>query len=269
MSLSFLDFVYIGREQRHVQHNPLARLFYTLLGPLSAHARIRVANVVRAVERLGLPNDARLLDAGSGYGYTVCQLARRHPDWVCVGVELEARHVENGQGIAHAEGLAHTCFVCDSLVSHDEPPAHYDVIVSGDVLEHIVEDETVLGNLYRWLKPGGWLVLHLPLRHQLQRRIFPQFERHIIADHVRDEYTEAEIRDKLTRAGFTVVSLRPTFGPLGELAVELNLMFWTVPPLRLLAALLTFPLTVPLAYLDFVTPKRRGNGMLIQAYKHA
>lgn len=267
MFLSFRQFLHIGREQRHVQRNPLAALFYTLLGPLSIHARLRVSNMIRAAELLNLPDQIRVLDAGSGYGYTIVHLARRHPGWQCRGVELEARHVADGRRIAEAEGLGNLSFVCASLVTHVETPNSYDLIVSGDVLEHIVEDEQALANMRHWLRPGGWLILHLPLRHQLQQRIFPHFHRHTIADHVRDEYTEDEIRDKLSRAGFHVKRLVYSYGILGELAIELNWFFWSNTPLRLLTALLTLPVTLPLAYLDFKLPKQRGNGLLIEAYK--
>ena len=267
MTVSFLDFLYIGREQRHVQRNPLARLFYTLFGLLSTHARVRVGHVLQAVDALPLPCDAQVLDAGSGYGYTVLALARRHPTWQVTGVEIDPVHVWDGRHIAQVEGLDGARLVQGNLVTHTEPPATYDLIVSGDVLEHIVEDEMVLGKLYTWLKPGGWLVLHLPKRHQLAQRWFPAFRRYLVHDHVRDEYTEDEIRTKLGRVGFLIQSLTYSFGPAGELAFELNQLAWDRPVLRSLVALLTFPLAVPLAYLDLRLPKSRGNAFVIVARK--
>lgn len=267
MSVSFLDFLYIGREQRHVQRNPLARLFYTLFGLLSTHARVRVGHVLAAVDRLPLPPSARVLDAGSGYGYTVFALARRHPSWRVTGVEIDTGHVRDGRHIAQVEGLTGTSLVQGNLVEHSEPPATYDLIVSGDVLEHIVEDELALRRLYTWLKPGGWLVLHLPKRHQLAQRWLPAFRRYLVHDHVRDEYTEDEIRNKLGRTGFVLHSLTYSFGPAGELAFELNQMWWDRPVLRSFFALLTFPLALALAYLDLRLPQSGGNAFVIVARK--
>ena len=267
MSFSFLDFVWIAREQRHIQRNPLVRLFYTLFGGLSTHARIRIGSVLRAIEELRLADTARVLEAGSGFGYAVLNLARRHPTWDCTGVEINPQDVENSRRIAQAEGLANTRFVCASLVTHEEPADRYDLILSGDVLEHIVEDDLVVANLYRWLKPGGWLVLHLPKRGRLAWRFFPVFKGYTVHDHVREEYTESEIRHLLSHAGFAIQRIDYTFGPLGELAFELNQLFWQQRPLRFLFALLTFPVALLLAYLDFLFPKSCGNAFLVVAYK--
>lgn len=269
MTITLTDFVTIGREQRHAQRNPAARAFYTALGPLSTHARIRVGSVLRAIEDLRLPETATVLEAGSGRGYAILNLARRHPGWACTGVELDPAFVDSSRRIAAAEGLDNVRFVAASLVDHQEPVAAYDLILSGDVLEHIVEDEAVIASMYRWLKPGGRLVLHLPKRHQIAQRWFPSFHRYLVHDHVRDEYTEAEIRDKLGRAGFRIVSITPTFGPPGELAFELNQLYWDRPLLRLPIALATLPIALPLAYLDFKLPKQQGNCFLVEAYKPA
>ncbi|MFN8472405.1 MAG: class I SAM-dependent methyltransferase [Anaerolineae bacterium] len=265
--MSFLDYMYIGREQRHAQRNPAFKAFYTTLGPLSTHARIRVGHVLRAVEELPLPPAANVLEAGSGRGYAILNLAQRHPDWRCVGVELEPAFVSDSRRIVAAEGLSNVRLCVDNLVTHVEQPASFDLILSGDVLEHIVEDEVVLANMYRWLKPGGWLVLHLPKRHQVAQRFFPRFRRFEVHDHVRDEYTEAEIREKLPRAGFDIVSITGTFGPPGELAFELNMLYWDRPVLRYAVALATFPVSLGLSYLDYARPPRDGNAFLIKARK--
>lgn len=267
MRFSLLDFIWIGREQRHVQRNPLARLFYTLFGALSTHARVRIGATLAAIERLPLPDTARVLEAGSGWGYAILNLARRHPRWQCVGVEVLPGDVEKSRRIAEAEGLTNTRFVPASLTEHDEPADTYDLILSGDVLEHIVEDHLVVAHLYRWLRPGGWLVLHLPKRGRLARRFFPMFRHYQVHDHVREEYTEDEIRRLLTQAGFAIHRVDYTFGPLGELAFELNQLFWTQPPLRFLFALQTFPVALLLACLDFLLPKSSGNAFLVVAYK--
>jgi SAM-dependent methyltransferase len=44
------------------------------------------------------------------------------------------------------------------------PDAHFDVIYSAFVLEHIQDAEKVLANFARWLKPNGLLILLIPDR---------------------------------------------------------------------------------------------------------
>src|SRR5579871_4378410 len=53
------------------------------------------------------------------------------------------------------------CIVGD-LLTVELPPAHYDVIYSSFVLEHIKGAERVLDNFMGWLKPGGLLIVRVP-----------------------------------------------------------------------------------------------------------
>ncbi|WP_420993381.1 class I SAM-dependent methyltransferase [Cupriavidus sp. 30B13] len=75
--------------------------------------------------------------------------------------------------------------------------SEFDVVGTFDVLEHIQEDERVLAEIHKALKPQGKLVITVPQHpfmwsHQDER-----------ACHVR-RYTRAEMTDKLKRAGFSV-----------------------------------------------------------------
>lgn len=74
----------------------------------------------------------------------------------------------------------------------------FDVIGSFDVLEHIEEDEAVIGELHRGLKSKGVLLLTVP-QHPF---LWSQQDEQVC--HVR-RYTRGEMRSKLERAGFRVV----------------------------------------------------------------
>jgi hypothetical protein len=82
---------------------------------------------------------------------------------------------------------------------------------------------------------------------------------------VRDEYTAAEIHEKLDQAGFQVEYLRYGFSPWGELAFELNNLFWQHMALRLAIALIFHPLCVWLGYMDTRQEYDSGNSLLILA----
>jgi hypothetical protein len=109
------------------------------------------------------------------------------------------------------------------------------------------------------------MILHLPRRHQEHRRVLPVFKDHTTPDHVRDEYTAAEIRARLDLAGFQVEYLRYGFSLWGELAFELNNLFWQHLPLRLLTAVALHPLCVWLAYMDTRQDYDDGNSLLVLA----
>jgi glycosyltransferase involved in cell wall biosynthesis len=73
-----------------------------------------------------------------------------------------------------------------------------DTIICLNVLEHIDEDEEVLGHFHRTLRPGGHAIILVPQHPWL----YSPTDRTL--GHVR-RYTEAELHAKLTRAGFEVV----------------------------------------------------------------
>ena len=77
----------------------------------------------------------------------------------------------------------------------------FDTAVSFQVIEHIEDDATALKNTFRLLKPGGRLLLMVPAHQALYGDMDEAL------GHFR-RYEEAELRDKLTRAGFEIESFR-------------------------------------------------------------
>lgn len=264
--LSLRDFHSIGREQYYEPHlNVLVRAFTWLFGPVGLHSRIRAGNVIRTIRQLNLPPGASVLDAGCGRGLVLFWLALRHPDYQLHGIELNSSQVKRNRIVAQEMGLGSLTFEQGDLSKIDVTQATYDLVFSIDVLEHIVDDVLLLCKLRDALKPDGTLLLHLPLRHQKQYRVFSAFENHIVEEHVRDEYVLEEIQTKLEEAGFEMKLWRYGFGWQGELAFELNNLFWNIPWARLACALLTFPIALFLAYQDVNATIAQGNSFIVQA----
>jgi len=90
------------------------------------------------------------------------------------------------------------------------PDDSFDVIICCHVLEHIIDDQRAITELYRVLKPGGWAILQVPISPVLEKT----FEDYSITtpegrgeafgqqDHVRLYARDYEKR--LARAGFRV-----------------------------------------------------------------
>jgi 2-polyprenyl-3-methyl-5-hydroxy-6-metoxy-1,4-benzoquinol methylase len=259
------EFRNIGREQRYVRRNLFVRAFVWLWGPIGIHSRIRAGHVLRTIRQLDLPLAARVLDAGSGHGLVLFSLASWCSESCLHGIEIDPELVAQSQAIARALHLTSVTFEQGDLASMDTVGGPYDLIFSIDVLEHIREDVDVLQKLRRAIQDQGVLVLHLPLRHQEQRRIFSPFKKHTVADHVRDEYLPSEIEAKLKASGFHVHDLNYGFGWCGELAFEFNNLFWRQPWLRAVIALLMYPLSWWLAFCDINDSPSRGNSLIIVA----
>jgi SAM-dependent methyltransferase len=74
----------------------------------------------------------------------------------------------------------------------------FDVVSAFDVLEHIVDDDRVIANLFAAAKPGGLFIASVP-QHPL---LWSASDK--IGHHVR-RYTRDELKRKVTMAGFTVL----------------------------------------------------------------
>ena len=83
----------------------------------------------------------------------------------------------------------------------DYPDGSVDLVYSGQSIEHVPVDvaDTVLAEVRRVLRPGGYLGLDTP-NARVTRLQQPEF---IDPDH-EHEYTDAELRAKLASAGFEV-----------------------------------------------------------------
>lgn len=264
--LSPRAFLRLGRELSLRHGGRAKRLAYRFLGDLNVHRRVRTGHVVATLLASRLKR-GEVLDAGCGEGACSLALARALTGCRVVGVDIDAGSVSACRKIAHQLSLADLSF--EQADVRDLPyQDRFDAAMCVDMLEHVHEDKQALESLYRALKPGGRLVVHVPLRHQLQRRFIPGFHLHQVGDHVRDEYSREEIVGKVRRAGFEVVSVRTTFGRPGELAFELNYLFSEVPVLKVMAAALTYPFALALAYRELNSSSREGgNSFMVVARK--
>jgi len=139
-------------------------------------------------------SDARaVLDAGCGTGANLLFLERCG---VSTGVDLEPVALQFCQQrdlrrLAQAS-VSHLPFASDS----------FGLVTSFEVLYHLAvpDDEAVLAEFWRVLRPGGWLLLRLPAHDWLRGY-------HDVVVHTRHRYTTREIERKVTAAGFSVVRL--------------------------------------------------------------
>ena len=152
--------------------------------------RARNQLIVWALRR-HFPQMQRYLEIGCGTGYVLAGVAEAYPQSVLTGSEVFSVGLPfAARRVAKAELL--------QMDARDIPYVEeFDVIGAFDVLEHIEEDEVVLAEMLRALRPGGGIILTVPQHPWLWSR---QDE---YACHVR-RYRVGELRDKVQRAGFRV-----------------------------------------------------------------
>jgi 2-polyprenyl-3-methyl-5-hydroxy-6-metoxy-1,4-benzoquinol methylase len=248
-----------GSEKWICETNRLKRWGYKLFGEIHVPGRLRNYHIIRAIEKLGLMDrPIRMLDAGCGRGDLAVYLARRCPHWQVVGLELEPEKVQNSKRIAEHYGLKNITFHSGRL---EDPhfTSEFDVIVNADVLEHIEDDRTVIANLCRAVKRGGYVIVtspsvpqrkHLKLVAWREKRIGFHPEQY---GHVRDGYSKTDLAEKFESAGGQIVNSYFTFGFFGTLAFDLFFVIGDNKPHPVVFALL-FPWLMVLTALDLVSP---------------
>jgi len=153
--------------------------------------RARNALVVWALRRY-FPGLRSFLEVGCGTGYVTSGVAHAFPQARLVGSEIYAA------GLRHAaRRVPQAAFV--QMDARDMPYVdEFDVAAAFDVVEHIAEDEAVLANLRRAVRPGGGVLLTVP-QHPSLWSASDEYARHV------RRYTAREIHRKLRAAGLEVV----------------------------------------------------------------
>jgi 2-polyprenyl-6-hydroxyphenyl methylase/3-demethylubiquinone-9 3-methyltransferase len=99
-----------------------------------------------------------VLDYGCGAGYFTVLCARRGAQ--VVAVDAEAPALRTAAHYARLSGVAERCRFLDSAAFAARPVAeHFDVILAKDVIEHVPDDEGLLGDFARRQRAGGSLLV--------------------------------------------------------------------------------------------------------------
>jgi len=245
------------------------KLFYKLLGLMF----LREWHVKRELRRIlgRSEKPIRVFDAGSGFGQYTYYCATRFPDSSIYAVDVKSEQIEHCRRFFTSASITNVQFAVEDLAAMQHQDA-FDLALSVDVMEHIADDVSVFGNLYRSLKPGGILLVNTPSTLGGSDAHSPE-DTSFIEEHARTGYGVEEIRSKLRSVGFTVERIAFTYGPYGSLAWRLGIKYpmVMVNASRLFFLLLpfyyvlTFPFTLVLMYLDYALPNRTGTGLLVVA----
>lgn len=141
-----------------------------------------------------LPKKAKYLELGCGSGFVLKMISESFPDWSISATEAKVE----GLKFARSRVPAGTQFLqvdARKIPFIDE----FDVVGAFDVIEHIDDDVSVLGEISKALKQDGFVFLSVP-QHMF---LWSQFDD--IGCHFR-RYSKRELFTKLEDAGFKVVS---------------------------------------------------------------
>src|SRR5438094_5700102 len=164
---------------------------------------------------LGEGRGRRLLDVGAADGLLSGQLTER-------GGRVPA--IEGDPALAQA-GARHCERMITLNLDREIPVGEgpFDVIVYGDVLEHLVDPLRVLVELDRSLGPNGFVIISVPNIAHLWIRLllligrFDYLDRGILDQSHLRFFTERSLRAMLADAGFSIERFTSTPAPLYQI----------------------------------------------------
>ncbi len=237
---------------------------------------LRTWHVKRALRNLAgnLPEKAKVLDAGSGFGQYTWRMSRMKPGWKIKAVDINREQVADCNSFFTRCGLSERVrFTTADLTTLNEADS-YNLILSVDVMEHIEEDRKVFQNFHKSLKDNGILLISTP-SDKGGSDVHDDSEDSFIDEHVRDGYSIEDITEKLKSAGFREVVALYTYGRPGNISWRLSMKY----PIKMLNKsylffiilpfyyLIVFPFALILNMFDLRLTHKTGTGLLVTARK--
>jgi SAM-dependent methyltransferase len=176
------------------------------------------------VDPLPVNRDLRVLELGCGNGATGALALREGKCGVWVGIERHGPAADEAAGVL-------TDVITGDVDALDIPyaVASFDLLVMGEVLEHLPDPETTLKRLARFVRPGGQVLATTPnIGHW---RIVTG----LIAG--RFDYEAEGVMDRTHLKWFTPRSLKHAFEQAGVRDVRVRPYGWTDRGVALSAAL--------------------------------
>lgn len=249
----------------------LRKLFYRLLDLLL----LRTWHIHREIQawKKSAPSNASILDAGSGFGQYTYYLFRINPAWKILAVDVKEEQVADCNSFFKKMNASSVQFETQDLTKYVKRDS-FDMALSVDVMEHILEDVLVFKNICESLHKNGMLLISTP-SDQGGSDVDEHDGESFIGEHVRNGYNIKEIEDKLKSAGFTKVVARYSYGTPGKISWRLSMKY----PIQLAGVSKIFLLILPfyyvivypfcfvLNYLDSVMTHKTGTGLIVKAWK--
>jgi SAM-dependent methyltransferase len=140
------------------------------------------------------PSGARILELGAGTGHNLAMLSRFG--------RVEASELDPIARELASERLGRQVVAAALPDLSMFPAASYDLIALLDVLEHVTDDKESLESVFDRLKPGGALLLTVPINPWM-------WSAHDVAHHHHRRYRKGEIRKLALDAGYQIELLSP------------------------------------------------------------
>ncbi|HEX6303459.1 MAG TPA: class I SAM-dependent methyltransferase [Anaerolineales bacterium] len=166
----------------HAQHMHSGQECYFVLEGKELAVRSEIRHWVdvhhdKIAAMLALQPSDRFVDLGCGEGYFTLRLARRAGK--CLGFDFTAAPLE----VLRNQQVFDPQKVYLALASGDRlplPASYADKLLCNHVLEHVIDDDAVMQEIFRVLRPHGLAVIGIPQTFSPQTRLLIQLRRRMM-----------------------------------------------------------------------------------------
>lgn len=173
----------------------------------------RETRLKKCSKMIGSLPKGRMLDIGCSNGDWAAYWQDK--GWECAGVDIDGEHVQIAQG----RGIEAKC--CD--LNHDPLPFEsqsFDLIFAGEVIEHLIDTDGFISELYRCLRPRGHVLITTPNLVSFENRlrillgVYPIWVNYNLSGsgHVR-AYSPRVLKRQLREHGFEVLKHKGNWVP--------------------------------------------------------
>lgn len=129
----------------------------------------------------------------------------------------------------HQDKANATFILSDVCKVNELEDSSFDYVISTEVIEHVEDDDRMIEEIFRILKPNGTAIISTPLIHTKKNTkniesitIGKQpIDVNVFEDHKREGYIEAELLEKFKSAGFKIRKIKYCFYSPTRIAVKL------------------------------------------------
>lgn len=255
------------------KHTFLRKIFYSLLDVLL----LRAWHIKRVIKKWkkDVNHPVHVLDAGAGFGQYTYFMSTFKEKWSIKAVDVKQEQIDDCNHFFNKIKKADRVqFEYADLTKYTSPET-YNLILSVDVMEHILEDTTVFKNFFLSMKKNGILIISTP-SDQGGSDVHDHDDESFVEEHVRDGYNIDEIRKKLEDAGFSNIIAKYSYGNPGKISWKLSMkypilmvnfskIFFVVLPFYYI---ITFPISLVLNWFDVINNHKTGTGLIVTARKN-
>ena len=142
-------------EKKSAYDNILETDFKTEVERLKYQAEVMWKKELDYFKLLGISDDMRILEVGSGPGYMTELIKKSYPNNSMTCLELNPELISVAKNTEYLKEFKDITYIQGSILESNLPSQSFDIIFTSLVLMHISEREKAVEEIYRLLKPGG------------------------------------------------------------------------------------------------------------------